>query len=77
MGTWTFWERTLERAGKTFAQTALLAIGANAVSPGHFNVLDAAWANVIGLACGGFVLSLLTSMASSLRGDPDSPSIVD
>jgi hypothetical protein len=50
----------LERATKTAAQSALLMFGADQV-----NALNAQWADVGGFAAGGFVLSVLTSLATS------------
>lgn len=55
----------LERALKTAAQSALLVLGADQV-----NALTANWQDVSGFALGGFVLSILFSLASStLSGD--------
>lgn len=48
----------LDRATKTAAQAAVLAIGADAV-----NILTVDWSDVAGLAGGGFILSALTSVA--------------
>lgn len=65
MFTLIFWKATLERAIKTAAQSALLAIGADQI-----NALAVSWPEVGGFAAGGFVLSVLTSVASSaLTGD--------
>ena len=50
----------LERASKTAAQSALLVLGADQI-----NALSADWADVAGFALGGFVLSLLTSVATT------------
>lgn len=50
----------LERATKTAAQSALLVLGADQI-----NALNAQWADVGGFAAGGFVLSVLTSLATS------------
>jgi hypothetical protein len=50
----------LERATKTAAQSALLVVGAD-----QTNVLSTDWAQVLGFAAGGFVLSVLTSVATS------------
>lgn len=50
----------LDRAVKTAAQSALLVFGADQV-----NALHANWEVVGGFALGGFVLSALTSLASS------------
>lgn len=50
----------LERAVKTAAQAALLVLGADQI-----NALTASWADVGGFAAGGFVLSVLSSLATS------------
>jgi len=56
----TFWLDATERAVKTAAQSALLAVGADKV----LDVMAADWANIGAFAAGGAVLSLLTSVAS-------------
>lgn len=66
-----FITETLERAGKTAAQSALLVIGADQI-----NILAADWGNVASFAAGGFVLSVLTSIASRPIGEPTTPSVV-
>ena len=67
-----FVRETLERAVKTAAQSALLLIGADQV-----NALAVDWPQVGAFALGGFVLSVLTSIASRpLGGDDGSPSVV-
>jgi hypothetical protein len=50
----------LERGVKTAAQSALLVLGADQI-----NALEAAWTTVGGFALGGFVLSVLTSVATA------------
>lgn len=55
-----FWTAALERATKSAAQVAILVLGAD-----QLNVLSADWPDVGGFALGGFVLSLLTSVASA------------
>jgi hypothetical protein len=60
MFTRAFLVASLERAVKTAAQSALLVFGADQI-----NALHANWVDVGGFAAGGFVLSLLTSIASS------------
>lgn len=49
----------LDRATKTAAQAAVLAIGADQV-----NALEVGWVDVAGFAAGGFVLSALTTVAA-------------
>jgi hypothetical protein len=56
-------EAILERACKSAAQSAILALGAQAT--GAIDVLHTDWLTILGLAGGGFVLSVLTSVASS------------
>lgn len=55
----TFWRDAAERAGKTAAQSAILALGGGAA-----NVLTLDWLTLAGAAGGGALLSLLTSVAS-------------
>lgn len=50
----------LERATKTAAQSALLVVGADQI-----NVIGADWSDVLGFGAGGFLLSILTSVATS------------
>ena len=66
-----FWIDTAERAAKSTAQAALLAIGAAQV-----DVFSADWQTIAGFALGGGVLSVLTSLASLKIGPEDSPSVV-
>lgn len=56
-----FWADAAERAIKTAAQVAILAIGQGVT----VDLFSADWRNVAGLALGGAVLSLLTSIASA------------
>jgi hypothetical protein len=68
-----FWSQALERATKTFAQSAILAVGASKGA----NLFTLDWQNCLGFALGGFVLSILTSVASyGPTGDPNGPSLV-
>lgn len=55
-----FWRDASERAYKSAAQAAILAIGGGAI-----NVLTLDWATVAGASGGGLLLSLLTSIASA------------
>jgi hypothetical protein len=63
MFTRTFWEYAGERAIKTFAQTAIAALGAGSV--GLF-LID--WATMFSVAGGAALLSLLTSLVT-LKSD--------
>lgn len=66
-----YWARVFERAIKTAAQSALLAVGADQV-----NALQLDFVTVGGFAAGGFLLSVLTSLASAAVGDSEDPSLV-
>ena len=60
MTTWTFWADALERAVKTAAQSILLGLGMGE----GFSLYDFDLAVAAGFAGGGFLLSVLTSIAS-------------
>lgn len=66
-----FWRDALERACKTAAQAAVGVIGTGALG-----VLDVDWQGVGAATVLGFVLSVLTSLASEPFGAPGSPSLV-
>lgn len=66
-----FWRQAAERAVKTAAQ----AIGLVLVGDG-VNVLTLDWRVVVGSALTGFVLSVVTSVATAPVGEPDDPSAV-
>lgn len=73
MRTKKFWLEALDRAVRTAAQGAVLAIGA----AGAGWVQSADTLVTIGWgALGGFVLSLVTSVATSGVGGQDTPSLV-
>lgn len=59
--TQAFWADAAERAIKTAAQVAILAIGQGVT----VDLFAADWRNVAGLALGGAALSLLSSIASA------------
>jgi hypothetical protein len=59
-----FWRESAERATKTAAQALILAVGASE----GFDLFALDWRNAIGVAAGGFVLSILTSLASAPFG---------
>lgn len=61
-----------ERATKTAAESAILAIGAN----GLLNAWSVNWPEVGGFALGGMVLSILMSLASSPFGDKTTASLL-
>ena len=68
-----FWKEAFERAVKTAAQVAATAVGASAAGLLDVGVLEAAG----GGALTGFVLSVLTSLASAPLGPGDSASVVE
>lgn len=61
----TFWKDAFERAVKTAAQAV---VGGLALGEG-FNAFDVDWQLGGGFALAGFVLSVLTSVASAPVGD--------
>ena len=65
-----FWKETAERAIKTFAQSALAMISADAVS-----VIELDWEAIVGIGATAAVISVLTSVASAGSG-PEGPSLV-
>lgn len=67
-----FWYASLERAVKTAAQSAILVFGAD-----QFNALQADWQTAAGFAGGGFVLSVLTSLASGAVTSEPGPSLAN
>jgi len=71
MFTKEFWKETLERAVKTFAQFILVLGGAEA-----FNVFELDWQTNLGLALGGVLMSIATSIVSAGVTKSDSPSLV-
>jgi hypothetical protein len=66
MMTKRFVTEALERAVKTAAQSALLLLGADQIS-----AFDVDYGQMAGFALGGFILSLLTSIASKPLGPDD------
>ncbi len=65
-----FLKDAFERAVKSAAQFAVVAFGADTI-----NVIGIDGLAVAGAAGAGFVISFLTSVASSRVGDPDSASV--
>jgi hypothetical protein len=60
-----FWADAFERATKTAAQFALVALGQDLAPVDAVNVFAVTWGNVAGLALGGAVVSVLMSVASA------------
>jgi hypothetical protein len=65
MWTKAFWKATFERAVKSAAQAPLAAFLVGDVA---LNAFDIDWSEAGGLALGGAVLSVLTSLASTGSG---------
>lgn len=57
-----FWKATGERAVTTAAQAAILALGADVIDQGGFNVMETDWLGVLGFAAGGAVLAVLKAL---------------
>lgn len=69
-----FWRQAVERAVKTAGQAGVLALGADAT-----NVLSGVVNRpsvLLGAMAGGFVLSIVTSIATAPVGQPDDPSAI-
>lgn len=66
----SFLKDAVERAVKSAAQFAVVAFGADTV-----NVIGIDFLGVVGAAGAGFVVSFLTSVASSRVGDSDTASL--
>lgn len=67
-----FWRLAFERAVKTAAQSLILGAGLGE----GFNAFEVDWMLAAGFAVGGFVLSLLTSIATVKIGETGSPSAI-
>jgi hypothetical protein len=72
MFTTTFVKQTIERALKTAAQTLILAVGAAQ----GFDLFTADWRTLGASSLAGFILSVLTSIASAPFGELGTPSVV-
>lgn len=76
MFTKRFWKDASERAVKSVAQAALLAIGVGGATVG-FDVIATDWVYVGSFALGGGVLSVLTSLISTAVNDSETASAVN
>lgn len=65
-----FLRALLERAIKTFAQTLVALLGATAV-----DVMSVGWVQLLSVAAGAALVSVLTSIASSGFGSTNGPSL--
>lgn len=66
MFTLIFWRAAFERAVKSTAQFVVLAFFGGDVI---FNVFEANWMNMLGVAAGAFMLSILTSLGTAAVTD--------
>jgi hypothetical protein len=66
----------VERGVKTSAQAALLALVSQNLGRADINAITVHWLPVVGFAGGGFVLSVLTSLASVKVGNQTSASML-
>ncbi len=69
----SFWFETLDRAIKSAAQAVILIWGSAEV----FNLFEADFFNVGGLALGAAALSLLTSIVSAPLNQKGTPSLIE
>lgn len=67
-----YWKATSERAIKTFVQTLIPAVSLTMLTQPDWGDISSA----VGLSAIAAGMSVLTSMASTLRGDPESPSLI-
>ncbi len=73
-----FWKRATERAGKTFIQTLVPLLTPLITGYTVFNWTPdwKLWLGAVVISGEAAGLSYLSSVASTLRGDPQSPSLV-
>jgi hypothetical protein len=73
-----FWIAASERAAKTAAQAAILAIlGSGMMSEAAVDAFSVNWLAVLSFAIGGAILSFLTSIVSTNFGPNPGPSLAD
>lgn len=70
----SFWRQAAERAAKTAAQAVAAAW---AVGDGLLDAFALDWSAGLGIALGGAVASLITSVASAPLGPQGTPSLVE
>jgi len=76
MWTKAFWKDVAERSLKTFAQFMVTLGGfATVVSPDQLTTVN--WPQILVISLVGAGASVLTSLASSFKGDPKSASLVE
>lgn len=74
MWTLDFWREAAERAIKSAAQAPLVAWGVGELAAPDAFTLD--WRLGLGVAAGGALVSVLTSLVSARVGDRRSPSLI-
>lgn len=66
-----FWQLSLERAIKTFAQSLVAILSASGIG-----LLTVGWGPALSTAGAAALLSVLTSLTSAPVGEPNSPSLL-
>lgn len=67
-----YWKDVAERAAKTFVQTLVPAVSLTMLTQPDWGDIT----SLVGLSACAAGISVLTSMASTLRGDPESASLL-
>lgn len=73
MFTKTFWKDATERAIKTFAQTLVALLSVAVAAP----IWDLNWTEALGVSLTATALSLLTSIAGTGTGNPETGSFIN
>ena len=75
MFTLSFWKDAFERAVKTFTQFIMVLGGGSFLTdPSRFD--DINWGQLIVISLVGFAVSIVFSLASTLKGDSSSASLL-